>query len=141
MTDPDVSPTPGAENLRTARRYLAALQAGAATEELAAFFTEDVVQEEFPNRLMSAGARRTLADLLEGAERGRTILTGQRFEIQREMADGDHVALEVIWTGRFSIPIGALQPGDEMRAHFGVFLDFRDGRIAAQRNYDCFDPF
>ena len=26
-------------------------------------------------------------------------------------------------------------------ARFGVFLDFRDGRICHQRNYDCFDPW
>lgn len=139
MTDPNEST--GAANLRTARRYLAAIEAGTTGAELAAFFTEDVVQEEFPNRLVPNGARRTLADVLAGAERGQTILTEQRFDVQRELADGDRVALEVIWTGRFSIPIGSLQPGDEMRAHFGVFLDFRDGRIAAQRNYDCFDPF
>jgi hypothetical protein len=37
--------------------------------------------------------------------------------------------------------IGQLQPGQEMRAHFAVFLEFRDGRIRRQRNYDCFEPF
>lgn len=29
----------------------------------------------------------------------------------------------------------------EMRAHFAVVLALRDGRITAQRNYDCFYPF
>jgi hypothetical protein len=24
---------------------------------------------------------------------------------------------------------------------FAVFLEFRDGRIARQRNYDCFEPW
>lgn len=36
---------------------------------------------------------------------------------------------------------GSQPAGGEMRAHFGVFLDVRDGRIAAQRNHDCFEPF
>lgn len=31
--------------------------------------------------------------------------------------------------------------GQVLRARFGVFLDFRDGRIVRQRNYDCFDPW
>ena len=26
-------------------------------------------------------------------------------------------------------------------ARFAIFLDFRDGRIVRQRNYDCFDPW
>lgn len=128
-------------NVRTARRYLDAISAGAPWEEVAAFYTEDVVQEEFPNRLVPAGARRTLADLESGAARGRTVLTGQRFDVRNAVASGDQVALEVLWTGTLAVPIGSLAPGDEMRAHFGVFLEFRGGRIAAQRNYDCFDPF
>jgi ketosteroid isomerase-like protein len=31
--------------------------------------------------------------------------------------------------------------GGEMRAYFAVFFEFRDGKIVAQRNYDCFDPW
>ena len=43
-----------AANLQGARRYLAALEAGPTPEMLAEIFTEDVVQEEFPNRLVPA---------------------------------------------------------------------------------------
>lgn len=127
--------------MRAARRYLAAIQAGATGDALAAFFTDDVVQEEFPNRLVPTGARRDLRAILDGAERGQAVLTGQRFDVRTATADGDRVALEVEWTGTLAIPIGSVPPGGELRARFGVFLDFRDGRIAAQRNYDCFDPF
>jgi ketosteroid isomerase-like protein len=28
-----------------------------------------------------------------------------------------------------------------MRAHIAAFLEFRDGKIVAQRNYDCYEPF
>jgi len=128
-------------NLHAARRYLTAIQSGATGDALAAFFTEDVVQEEFPNRLVPAGARRDLAAILEGAVRGQTVLTAQRYDIHSATAAGDRVALEVSWTGTLAIPIGSVPAGGEMRARFAVFLDFRDGRIAAQRNYDCFDPF
>jgi ketosteroid isomerase-like protein len=135
--------TTEATNLETARAYLAAIGAGAGAtgEALARWFTPDVVQEEFPNRLVPAGARRGLREVLEGAERGQQVLSGQTYEVLTAMANGQRVALEVQWTGTLAIPLGSLGPGDAMRARFGVFLDFRDGRIAAQRNYDCFDPF
>jgi|SRR5690606_23936656 len=124
-----------------ARRYLDALERFATGDELAAFFTHDVVQEEFPNRLVPNGARRGLADILAGAERGRALLTSQRFEILNSVADGDRIALEVVWTATLALPVGSIPAGGSMRARFGVFLEYRDGRIAAQRNYDCFDPF
>jgi len=128
-------------NLATARDYLAAVENGATGEALAGWFTPDVVQEEFPNRLVPNGARRDLQAMLEGAVRGQTVMAGQRYEVLAAIASGERVALEVQWTGTLAIPLGSLPAGGQMRARFGVFLDFRDGRIAAQRNYDCFDPW
>jgi ketosteroid isomerase-like protein len=133
--------TEAADNLAKARKYLAAIESGATGEALASFFTPDVVQEELPNRLVPNGAHRDLAAILEGAVRGQKVLTSQKFTVLRETGSGDHVALEVEWVGTLAVPIGTLQPGGQMRARFAVFLDFRDGRIAAQRNYDCFDPW
>jgi ketosteroid isomerase-like protein len=134
-----MSPTEEA-NLEAARRYLDALSRGAMAEALE-MYTEDVVQEEFPNRLMPTGARRGIAELREGARRGAQVMAAQRWEVRNAVASGDTVALEVLWTGTLAIPLGTLAAGDEMRAHFAVFLQFRDGLIAAQRNYDCFDPW
>lgn len=129
------------QNLETARAYLAAIEGGATGEALARWFTEDVVQEEFPNRLVLNGARRGLPELLEGAVRGQKVMQAQRYEVLSAIASGERVALEVQWTGTVAIPLGSLPVGGQMRARFGVFLDFRDSRIAAQRNYDCFDPW
>jgi ketosteroid isomerase-like protein len=131
-------------NLETVRRYLAAIEAdtaGAATGGAAEFFDPDVVQEEFPNRFVPAGARRDLAALREAAARGRAVLRGQRYEVRAAYADGDTVILEVVWAGTLAIPVGSLAAGDEMRAYFAVFIALRDGRIYRQRNYDCFEPF
>lgn len=128
-------------NLRTALDYLAAVEGGATGEALARWFTPDVVQEEFPNRLVPNGARRGLREMLDGAVRGQKVMAAQRYEVLSSIVSGDRIALEVQWTGTLAIPLGSLAAGDDMRARFGVFLDFRDGRIAAQCNYDCFDPF
>ena len=128
-------------NLDAARQYLAAIQRGAIGEELAQFFAPEVVQEELPNRVSPDGKRRKLAGILDGAERGRKVLSEQRFEIRSAVATGDRVILEVLWVGTLAIPFGTIPAGGEMRAHSAMFLEFRDGKIVAQRNYDCFEPW
>jgi ketosteroid isomerase-like protein len=130
-----------ARNLETARRYLAALEQGVTGPALAAFFTPDAEQTEFPNRLTPTGAVRDVPALLAGAVRGQQVVSAQTFAITNALAAGDHVALEVDWTGTLAIPIASLPAGGQMRAHFAVFIEFRDGLIYRQRNYDCFEPF
>ena len=136
-----------AANLEVARRYLAAIEAstgeaaGAEPRGVEAFLAPDIQQEEFPNRFVPAGARRNLAALREAGERGRKVLRGQRYEVRKAYAAGDTVILEVLWVGTLAVPVGELPAGGEMKAHFAVFLELRDGLIYRQRNYDCFEPF
>jgi len=128
-------------HLEIAKRYLSALEASATGDELAAFFSADVIQEEFPNRLVPGGARRDLAALLEGAARGKQVMRQQRYQLLHAVEDRDIVALEVQWTGILAVPVGALPADGEMRARFAVFLEFRGDKIVRQRNYDCFDAW
>ncbi len=128
-------------NLALVRRYLDALERGMTSVAVGDFFTSDVVQEEFPNRLMPQGARRTLADLRAAAERGGKVMSSQSFTLLHAVASGDRVACEVQWAGTLAVPYGSIPVGGEMRARFAFFLDIRDGKIAAQRNYDCFEPW
>lgn len=128
-------------NLDAALRYLALLEAGEVGAPLAACFTPDTQQREYPNRLVPAGARRDLTALLQGAARGQQVLQRQRFDVQAAHAVGDTVVLEVLWTGTLALPIGMLPAGGDMRAHVAVVLEFLDGRIHRQRNYDCFEAF
>ncbi len=123
------------------RAYLDAIEAGATGEELAAFFTSDVEQVEFPNRLVASGATRDLTAILDGAVRGQAVLRSQRFEITRLVEAAEVAAAEATWTGVLAIPVGSIPAGGEMRARFAMFFEFRDDRIARQHNYDCFDPF
>ena len=129
------------DHLEIARNFLAALERGAIGEELAAFFTADVLQVELPNRLLPTGKTSNLREILAAAERGRGVVTNQRYKLWAAMVDGDRVALEVEWTGTVNMALGKLSPGDTMRAHYALFLTFRDGKIAGMRNYDCFEPF
>lgn len=126
--------------LRLAREYLQSL---GTTDELGGlrFLADDVIQVEFPNRLMPNGATRDLAALREGAERGRKVMTAQRFEVLNAIASGDQVAVEALWTGTLAVPMGSIPVGGQMRARFAIFLTYRDGKIVRQHNYDCFDPW
>jgi ketosteroid isomerase-like protein len=51
------------------------------------------------------------------------------------------VAAEAIWTGVLAIRLGTLAEGAEMKAHFAMFFEFREGKIRLQRNYDCFEAW
>jgi ketosteroid isomerase-like protein len=130
-----------AENLVIARRYLQALERGATGAELGSFFAPEVILDEFPNRVVPLGKRRGLAEAQEGAERGKKIMSRQIYKITREMADQDRVALEVEWVGTLAAAFGTIPAGGQMKAFLAVFLDFRDGKIIKQRNYDCYESW
>jgi ketosteroid isomerase-like protein len=130
-----------ADALELTRRYFTALEAGATGEALSAFYAPEVVQLEFPNRLSPLGARRDLAAILDAAARGQEVMAAQRYEILQTVAEGDRVAVEFLWAGKLAVTRGSLPAGTEMRGRFAVFLEFRDGLIASQRNYDCFEPW
>jgi ketosteroid isomerase-like protein len=106
-----------------------------------AFLTDDAIQEEFPNALVPAGARRTMDELREANARGRNVLTSETYEIINLIEAGDRVACEVLWRGVLAVPLRSLKPGDTMKARFGVFFEFQGDRIRRQNNYDCFEAF
>jgi ketosteroid isomerase-like protein len=130
-----------AGNLEIARRYLQALERGETGAALKEFLAPDVVLEEFPNLLTPLGKKRDLAAALEAAERGKKVLSRQMYNIKQEIADNDRVALEVEWIGTLAVPFGSIPAGGQMKAFFAVFLEFREGNIIKQRNYDCFEAW
>ncbi|HZE09576.1 MAG TPA: nuclear transport factor 2 family protein [Gemmatimonadaceae bacterium] len=129
------------DNLAIARRYLEALENGAEGNALAEFFTEDAVQEEFPNRLQPIGCHRDLTAMLSEAKKEKKTLRAQKFDILNSIVDGDSVALEILWSGYLAVPVDTLPADSEMRSHMSVWLEFRDGKIFRQHKYDCFDPW
>ena len=127
------------DNLGLVREYLTALERNDVGEALRRFFTPDFQQIEYPNRLNPKGQQSDLASVVERSERGKGMMRSQRYEIVNAVADQDSVAVEVLWTGVLANQVPGLPA--ELRANFAFFLDFRDGKIARQRNYDCFEPW
>ena len=128
-------------NLQLAKDYLGALERGTSRELLAAYFSPELAQEIHPNRLLEAGARRSLEELLDADVAARKLFASQRFELRNAIASGDTVVLEVAWSGTVAAKFDGLQAGEKMRAQLGLFLEFRGGRIVKQRNYECFSAF
>jgi ketosteroid isomerase-like protein len=128
-------------NRDIATAYIRALESGAAGDDIVPFFSPDIVITEFPNRFTPNGATRDLENLRAASERGKQVMQRQRYDIVSMVAEGDRVAIELDWTGTLAIPVGSLPAGGDMRAHVAIVLEFRGGKIVAQRHYDCYEPF
>ena len=129
-----------AENLAAARQYIKAIESGARGDEIAQFFAPEAVVEIFPSRFFPSGSRDDLAGIRAAADRGNKAMTRQAYEIKNALSSGDTVVLEIVWTGILAVPFQSKPAGAPMRARFAAFLQFKDGKIVAQRNYDCYDP-
>jgi len=131
---------PTESNLDQARRYLKAIEDGDANCVLN-LFSPDAIVEQLPNRIYPKGSRAGIAQASEAFAKGRKLFSRQTYEITNEVVAGNIVALEVLWTGTLAISFGSLSAGSQMRCHSAMFLEFRDAKIVAQRNYDCFEPW
>lgn len=127
-------------NVEIALRYHRAVSDFASGEELAAFFHPDFTHHELPNALFPLGNVRSLDQVRAASAAGRKGLSEQNFEVLNAIAMGEQVALEVLWTGTLAVPVRDLPVGHVLRAHIATVLEFRAGKIIAQRNYDCYEP-
>jgi ketosteroid isomerase-like protein len=128
------------ENLALARSYIHAIESGASGDEMARFFAPEVVVQIFPSLYFPHGSRSDLAAVRIAADRVRQIMSSQRYDVKNALTSGGQVVLEVEWTGTLAVPFQNIPAGGQMRAHFAMFLEFKSGKIIAQRNYDCYEP-
>lgn len=127
-------------NMKAVRNYLEAI-ARFDIDAVAAFIDPAIVQTEYPNRLYPKGQVRSREDLLRDLPKGRAVLRSQSYPIETIFASGDKVIVESRWEGVLNVPLGRLQPGDTMVAHICMVFTLKDGRIVAQKNYDCYEDF
>jgi ketosteroid isomerase-like protein len=126
------------DSLRVVTDYLRAIEAKDA-DRVRQLLHPQVVQYEYPNQLVKAGASRVLEEVLEGLERGSKVLTDERYDVLDALVDGDRVACRVHWRGTLAVEVLGKAPGDVLEARFGVFFRLQDGQVIEQHNYDCFD--
>ena len=124
----------------TVLAFIDALSANGGAEEIGAFFAEDVLSEELPNRLFPAGARRDKSAILAGAVRGRAVVAEQRLQVEQVVTEGATVVVAFTWSGTLRIDAGPMAAGTVLRARcLGVF-EVHGGQITAHRSYDCYEP-
>lgn len=128
-------------NEQIVKDFLNTLAQRTSSQELSHYYHPNVQQTEYPNALTKHLTTRNLQQLIEGAEKGRQVLTKETYDIQNLMSSGDTVVLECIWIGTLAIPLSSIPAGGQMKAYFAQVFEFKDGKIFRQRNYDCFEPF
>ena len=116
-------------NSSLARQYLLAVASLGPFDDVANFFSPDIVFQEFTNRIAPQGRVRRAADLRAAYEQGRQLLRSQTYTVQRIVEAGDEIAVELEWVGTLAIPVMNLPAGSEMKAFVAMFLTFRDGKI------------
>ena len=127
-------------NLEKVRRYLKAIEDGEFAE-IRELFVPDASMVQFPNRIYPQGLSASVSQMSEAFEKGRKLLASQTYKIKNELVNGDSVAVEVLWIGKLAVPFGSMAAGSEMRAHSAMFVEFKEGKIVSQKNYDCFVPW
>ncbi len=134
--------SPSSPQLDVVRRYLKTIEDGSFSN-IAGLFTDDMTFEQLPNLIYPQGLRGNASRMADGFEKGRKLLSSQTYEIKNAIVseNSNSIAVEVLWTGTLAMGFGNLSAGTQMRAYSAMFFQFKDGKIASQRNYDCFEPW
>lgn len=128
-------------NLAAARRYIQLIERFAGPQEFEGILHPNIQHEEFPNALMKNGSKRDYTAIVTGPQQGRRILQENHYEIVNAFASGNWVTLEIVWTGTLAMPLGSMPPGYKLKAYIATLLQFQDGLIITQHQYDCYEPF
>jgi len=96
---------------------------------------------EYPNLINKSGQVRDGSKASAGVAVGKTILAKQQYSFTEFTEAGDKLVAEGTWTGTMAIDAGHLVKGQELKAYLCIVIDFKDGKIYRQRNYDCYLPF
>jgi ketosteroid isomerase-like protein len=109
-------------------------------DAVADFLHSDVEVIEHPNKVSPNGKRYDRATLREAGERGKALLSSERYEVRSMIVEGDRAAIQIEWSGTLGIAAGTLKVGDVMRAKICSIIELCDGKVWRQEQYDCFVP-
>lgn len=117
---------------------LRAIEAGGGARDIAPFLAEGFTLAEAPHLLAPQGAARNRAEVLAGADEGRQVVSGQRFDVLRTTCEGGRVVLEAEWSATLLMDLPHWDAGEPIRARVASVFEVRDGRIVSQDSYDCY---
>jgi limonene-1,2-epoxide hydrolase len=117
---------------------LRAIEAGGGSADIAPFLADGFTLTEAPHLLAPQGAARTRAQVLTGADEGRQVVSGQRFDVLRTTCDGGRVVVEAEWSATLLMDLPHWDAGEPIRARTASVFEVREGRIVSQASYDCY---
>ncbi len=101
----------------------------------------EVTYFEYPNPITPKGQVRGVEKGFAGLEMARKILAEQRYDFFDIIETGNRLIIECTWLGTMAIDAGNLTKGQQFKAYICMIVEFKDGKIYTQRNYDCYVPF
>jgi ketosteroid isomerase-like protein len=109
-------------------------------DAVADFLHPEVELVEHPNKVTPNGKRYDRAAMREAGERGKALLSSERYEVRSMIVEGDRAAIQIEWSGTLAIAAGPWKVGDVMRAQICSIIELREGKVWRQEQYDCFVP-
>ena len=133
--------TPFDPAARHVLEFLSALEREATPSELATYLHPEVRQREYPSLVKPWLAERALPEILAGSVAGRRLLARQHYDVDEVIVSGERVVIRLRWTGTLAVAFHGLEAGHELHAYVAMFVTLRDGLIAHQASYDCYESF
>ncbi|MBL0217930.1 MAG: nuclear transport factor 2 family protein [Myxococcales bacterium] len=99
--------------------------------ERALFHHDDIEVVEHPNKLNPTGKRYDKAALRAAGERGKALLASEHYAIRSMIVEGERAAVMTVWTG-------IVNDGRQLTAQICSIIEFRDGKVWRQEQFDCF---
>ncbi|NSL89281.1 nuclear transport factor 2 family protein [Chitinophaga solisilvae] len=128
------------EKLALVYRYFQLLENFSADPvAFAAIFHPNIIQTEYPNQLSAEIKQRNFEIMLESMATNKQILKAQHFTVVKAIQNGNTLVVEAKWTGEIGVDAGKFRRGQIMNAFICTVIEFRDGKIYRQRNYDCYE--
>ena len=127
------------ELIEIVKKYISAIEDKTDINEIFRFYHPEIEQIEFPNLLLRNKTVRKLGDLKDAYLKGKAVLQSEKYKIINAFEQNNVVIIEAQWRGVLAIPYGNKRPGDELKANFAQFYEFKNDKIFKQRNYDCFE--
>ncbi|GEP92976.1 Ketosteroid isomerase-related protein [Chitinophaga terrae (ex Kim and Jung 2007)] len=107
--------------------------------EYATIFHPNIIQTAYPNLLSEEVKQRNFDVMLESMAINKVILKSQHFSVVKVVETGNTLVVEATWTGEIGVDAGKFRRGQVMKAFICSVIEFRDGKIYRQRNYDCYE--
>lgn len=110
-------------------------------ERISEYISESIIQTEYPNQLNKKGQVSDYSDTLRRLKAAKGIIYDQKYNVRNYMETEDQAVVESLWEGKIVADMGPFKKDQLLTANFCMFFTIENGKIVAQRNYDCFQEF